>query len=176
MSKCSINFLSGTAPLVSPLWPVALDGAVQGKSTRKGQGILTPTHEGGWDYGKKLSRLTEIISISCTRAEPFMLTSAEKSIFLLLSLGFALVSHEPNTKPGETGFNMYANIWNPPKRGWHMAVSHCTTLHVRTHCHSHVEQRFPSFHYHNWQKTVLKMKLTFWNGSAFVPVDLLDCR
>lgn len=61
-----------------------------------------------------------------------MLTSAKKGIFffLLLSLEFALLSHEPNRKPGQGGFNMYANIWNPPKRGWHTGVFHCTTLSV----------------------------------------------
>ena len=67
---------------------VAVD---RGTAVEVDAGDRPGAYEDGWGYGKQLQHTNrETTFISCTRAEPFMLSAAEKRFFWLLSQGFTL--------------------------------------------------------------------------------------
>lgn len=137
MSKFSINFLSGTAsstPLVSPPWPGALDGALQGTLMQERPGH---SNNNPWSW----VRLWQETAACWQRPLPspapglsHLCSPVQKRGFFFYSFLWDLHhSAMSPTNPGQGRFNMYANTWNPPNRGLHTDVFHCTTLHVRTH-------------------------------------------
>lgn len=102
-------------------------------------------------------------------AEPFMLTSADNRTFFYSFLwDWHCSAMSPTQNQDKVDLTWMAPSGTHPRRaGTHGGISLRNTSCKNTQCHSHTEQRFPSFHYHNWQKSVLKMTLAFYNVSAF---------
>lgn len=149
MSKFSIHFLSGTAsstPLVSPPWPGALDGALQGTLMQERPGHFNNNpwswvrlwQETAACWQRPLPSPAPGLSHSCSPVQK------RGFFFLLLSLGFASLSHEPN-KPRTRWIYHVCQHMEPTQEGLaHRCVSLHNTSCKNTHCQSHMEQRFPS--------------------------------
>lgn len=153
MSKCSINFQSGTAssaPLVPSTMASGPGGSTAGEiNAGKAGGFQHQPMKVGETMAKNCSTLTGTTSTSCTRAEPFMLTSAEKRNFFTLHWDLQCSAMSPTQKQDKVDLTCMPTQ-EPTQEG---LVHGCISLHntscKNTHCHSHMEQRFPSFHYHN---------------------------